>query len=230
MAVHDWTRVEDSVFHHFHTVWIGDLSKALNGGMLPPGYYAMGEQHVGRKIADVLNLQTSNPKRLRAPTFLTPPAKKRRRTLTIRHATGHRIVALVEILSPSNKAAASEVGDFVRKVQEALGAGIHVVVVDLFPPGRHDRQGMHGAVLRALTGERYDLPADRQLTLASYAAATNPIAYLEHLAVGDPFPELPLFLTPDWYVRLPLETTYTSAYGGVPEVWRGVLEGRSPTS
>jgi hypothetical protein len=248
MPIHDWTRVEASTFHDFHSGWIVHLKEALNRGKLPQGYYAQAEQHVGRKIADVLTLHISDPDRLKnlpAPTdggavavaeapprvrrtmVLAPPLKKARRTLTIRHTTGHRIVALVEVLSPGNKASASDVGEFVRKVEEALRAGIHVVLVDPLPPGRHDPSGVHGAIVEAISTEEDDLPHGKPLTLASYAARTPPVAYVEHLAVGDGLPAMPLFLTPDHYVNLPLEATYQAAFEGMPGYWREVLEART---
>ena len=55
MPVHDWTRVEDGIFHSFHVLWISELQIALNK-LLPEGYYALAEQHAGRSIADVLTL------------------------------------------------------------------------------------------------------------------------------------------------------------------------------
>src|SRR3954447_22499739 len=64
MPIHDWARVGASTFHAFHTRWITHLSDALNKGVLPPGYYSDPEQHVGRKIADVLALHASDPGRL----------------------------------------------------------------------------------------------------------------------------------------------------------------------
>ena len=36
--------------------------------------------------------------------------------------------------------------------------------------------------------------------------------------------EMPLFLTPEISVRVPLENTYRSAWDGLPAYWRGVLE------
>lgn len=108
MLMHDWTRVGSGTFHAFHTRWITHLSDAMNKGVLPPGYYSDPEQHLGRKIADVLTLHASDP----SVTAL-------RRTLTIRHTNGHRIVAMIEILSPGNKASEDEIKRFVRKAKEA---------------------------------------------------------------------------------------------------------------
>ena len=44
MPIHDWTQVDAGTFHAFHTLWIAEIMKALNTGLLPAGYYAMAEQ------------------------------------------------------------------------------------------------------------------------------------------------------------------------------------------
>jgi hypothetical protein len=65
--VHDWTRVEAGIFHAFHTSWVGQIQDALNEGLLPPGYYALAEQHVGRPITDVRTLSHPAGGRPRSP-------------------------------------------------------------------------------------------------------------------------------------------------------------------
>ena len=57
MPIHDWTRVNPGIFHHFHLEWIGDLSRVLNRGLLPSAYYALAEQIAGGFGPDVLTLQ-----------------------------------------------------------------------------------------------------------------------------------------------------------------------------
>ena len=78
--------------------------------------------------------------------------------------------------------------------------------------------------------ERYELPSAEPLTLASYAAGSPVEIYLDHVAVGAPLPEMPLFLRPDRYVNVPLEPTYEAAFLGMPAFWRDVLEGSVPPS
>lgn len=246
MPVHDWTRVEAGIFHSFHVTWIAELHNALNGGVLPPGYYALAEQHAGRAIADILTLHAGArqglgepppasggtavaeaPPRVRRKQTLEPAALARRRTLAVRHMSGHRLIALVEILSPANKDRARHMDDFVAKAAAALDAGIHLLLVDLFAPGLYDPHGMHGVIRQRLeqSEEPYDLPAGEPLTLASYAAGPPVDAYLEHLAVGAALPDMPLFLHADRYVNVPLEATYQAAYRGMPAFWRQALEG-----
>jgi hypothetical protein len=251
MPVHDWTLVEAGIFHNFHTVWVTEIYNALNGGLLPPGYYALVEQHAGRSIADLLTLHASPvrreplppppatggtavaeaPPRVRWRQTVEQAALVRARSVAIRHISGHRLIALLEIVSPANKDRARHVEDFAAKAAEALDSGVHVLMADLFPPGTHDPFGMHGAIRQRLeqSDEPYDLPADAPLTLASYEAAGGRVeVWLEHLAVGGLLPEMPLFLHPDRYINVPLEATYMAAYRGMPVFWRDVLEGRPP--
>lgn len=247
MPVHDWTRVEAGIFHAFHVAWVPEIQKALNGGLLPEGFYALAEQHAGRPIADVLTLHVSPaslepmplppvtggialaeaPPRVERRQTVESAFSTRRRTLAIRHVSGHRLVALLEIVSPANKDRHASVEQFAAKVVEALNAGVHVLLVDLFPPSPWDPQGMHGAVFQRLeqSDEPYDLPADKPLTLASYTAGPQIEIYLEHLAAGAQLSEMPLFLRFDRYVNAPLEATYREAYRGMPAFWRDVLEG-----
>jgi hypothetical protein len=253
MPVHDWTRVEAGIFHAFHVAWLPELQKALNGGLLPEGYYALAEQHAGRAIADVLTLHASPapvdpralpsplppatgatavaeaPPRVRWKQTVEPAALTRRRTLAIRHVSGHRLIALVEIVSPANKDRALHVEEFAIKAISALDLGVHLLLADLFPPGPYDPYGMHGVLLQHLlqSDEPYDLPADTPLTLAAYSAGPQVDVYLEHTAVGAALPDMPLFLQPDRYIYVPLEPTYQAAYLGLPAFWRNVLEGNN---
>jgi hypothetical protein len=245
MPVHDWTQVNAGTFHHFHNTWITHLSEALNGGLLPDGYYAMSEQHAGRVIADVLTLQvdddvpivgcetgavavTDAPPKVTRRVVAGPNATYRalRRTLSIRHVSTHRLVALIEILSQANKDRAASVQDSVKKAHAALIHGCHLLVVDLFPPGLHDPNGIRSAIWEAFDPPDDLPPNDKPLTLAAYVAGTLPEALLEPLAVGDVLPDMPLYLQTNWYVNVPLESTYQTAYRGLPAYWRGVLDGR----
>src|SRR5436190_13931760 len=56
MPIHDWTRVNAALFHHFHLRWIGSICDALNTGGLPEGFYALAEQVAKSPIPDVLTL------------------------------------------------------------------------------------------------------------------------------------------------------------------------------
>ena len=107
----------------------------------------------------------------------------------------------------------------------ALKNGIHVMVIDPFPPGRRDPQGLHGLLWEELGEPPYEPPADRPLTMVSYCAKSPITAYIEPTRAGLPFKEMPLFLRKTHYIRTPLEATYMQAWAGVPERWRRVVEG-----
>lgn len=246
MPVHDWTTVDAGTFHAFHLAWIGEMQKALNGGILPKGFYAMAEQHAGETIPDVLALHTSGPDagplpeptggaatvtktRPKVDNRLTASRspKGKRRTVAIRHVSGHRIVALVEIVSPANKDRKAHVTTFVNKMVTAVQLGIHVLLIDLFPPGKYDPSGMHGAVWDRFDPDEDTAPSeDRPFALAAYAAGNPARAYVSFVALGDPLPAVPLFLSPERFVNLELEPGYTEAYAGMPEYWRDVIEKR----
>ena len=231
MAVHNWKRVRSGMFHDFHTAWIGELRRALNTGLLPPDYYVMAEQVAGDVGPDVLALHSPNDSEGElldnggeAAEALLYIAKQK--VLVIRHSSGDRIVAMIEIISPGNKQSRDEVDRFVHKALSALHGGIHLLIIDLFPPGRSDPQGLHGALWSRLGEDEFLQPPEKPLTLAAYEARLLPIAYVEPIAVGLELPDMPLFLSTDGYINVPLEATYRAAYEGVPERWRRVIEDR----
>ena len=206
MPVHDWTRVMAGTFHAFHNAWIAHLQEALNSGGLPEGYYALGEQRSGDIGSDVC-------------FYLA-----KRRTLVIYHSTGDRIVALVEIVSPGNKHSRHAIDAFLTKAMSALDAGYHLMIIDVFPPARHDPDGMHGLIWEHLNDEVWRQPPGRPLSLAAYCAKTPVAAYVEPTAVGMALAPMPLFLAPTHDIQAPLEETYMSAWRGMPERWRRVVE------
>src|SRR5262245_15896344 len=121
MPVHDWTGVDDATFHDFHQAWITHIKEALNHGVLPAGYYAMGEQIATRMQTDILALRaTSGPPASTgglavletAPSVrarVRPAARQarsllpRRRRVVVRHISGRQVVAVIEVVSPANK-------------------------------------------------------------------------------------------------------------------------------
>ncbi len=251
MAIHDWTRVEAGIFHAFHHDWITEVSRALNGGLLPSDYYALPEQFAGGLGPDVLSLRrpsgdvvtpevgplegglalaTAPPNvRIRMRSEANRYAAKAK-LVAIRHVSNHQVVAILEIVSPGNKNNRHGFDAFVRKAHEALAAGVHLLIVDLFPPGRRDPQGIHPAIWGEEGEDRFTLPDDKRLTCVAYIGGSGAEAFIEPVAVGDALPEMPLFLTPEVYVPVPLEETYQLAWDGMPAYWRGVLTAGSAST
>lgn len=243
MPIHDWTRVDAGIFHDFHQTWIPEIKRALNQDRLPADYYALVEQVAGGRWPDILTLQgppgnEPPPPEPRGGIALTetPPQVQFRikaegdsyaakaSAIVIRHVSGHRIVAVLEIVSPGNKGSRTELDQFTGKALEMLRSGIHLLVVDLFPPGPRDPEGIHKAIWDELADNDFALPQEKRLTLAAYSAGAWPEAFVQPVAVGGELPDMPLFLTPEIYVPVPLEATYQAAWQTLPAYWREVLE------
>ena len=144
--------------------------------------------------------------------------------IAVRHRHG-QVVAVVEIVSPGNKASNNELRTFVEKTSNLIAQGVHLLVIDLFPPSKRDPQGIHKAIWDEFVEEDFELPADQRLTLAAYDAGPPPVAYVEPVAVGQPLPDMPLFLKPEFYVPAPLEDTYRTTWDDFfPAALKGLLE------
>jgi hypothetical protein len=242
MPIHDWTRVDAGLFHAFHQRWISALSDALNTGGLPPDYFALVEQSVGGPVPDVLTLMPASIDREAgeglsgSPVATAPPRTRIVRQaeeriyvrkadrIAVRHRHG-AVVAVVEIVSPGNKASAHALRAFVEKSAELIDQQIHLLIIDLFPPSKRDPQGIHKAIWDEFVEEDFELPSDKPLTLAAYDAQPLPIAYVEPVAVGDVLPDMPIFLKPGKCVPAPLEATYQTAWAFFPAPLKRLLEG-----
>jgi hypothetical protein len=243
MPIHDWTRVDAGVFHDFHLSWIAEIKRSLNGGLLPSGYYALAEQVTGDFGPDVLTLQRpvygslsaesepsggialadAPPKvRFHAQAEIDVYAAKAK-TVVIRHRSRHQIIAMIEIVSPGNKHGQTEFAAFVHKADQALLAGIHLLIVDLFPPTPRDPDGIHRAIWGREGDGDFALPDEKPLTCVSYVGYPGVEVYLEPVAVGDTLTDMPLFLTRRVYVPVPLEATYLAAWEAVPDFLREIL-------
>lgn len=160
MPIHDWTRVIPGAFHHFHHEWISAIQRELNTGILPNDFYAMAEQVAGQFGPDVLtlgnvresggefdtggqtldgggggDLLTAPPKTRFSTTTEAENYALRQKSVVVRHRSGDDVVAVIELLSPGNKSSRHAFEAFVSKAIGLLAAGIHLLIVDLFPRG-----------------------------------------------------------------------------------------------
>ena len=240
MPIHDWTRVPSGLFHHFHQDWSIEIARALNRGLLPKGLAALVEQRYGIREADVLTVE-SLPRRERRQMegggvlTMSPPAAKivrrsdkeihaaRANRIVVRHHLG-RVVAAIEIVSPGNKDSRAALNDFVEKAVDFLQQGIHLLVVDLFPPTPRDPFGLHKAIWDYIDVEPFVFPEGKDRILASYETGDDRAAYVEPVAVGDVLAEMPLFLAPGMHIRVPLEATYRATWDATPEELRVAVE------
>ena len=247
MPIHDWTRVTPGIFHDFRHSWIVTINRFLNAVLLPAEYYALMERRAGAIGPDVLTLETLNDASADdRPAYSgessdvgvaveTAPPKvsftaeaeflvTRQNRVAIRHTSDHRIVAVIEIVSPGNKAGQFQFDQFVRKACEFITEGVHLLILDLFPPTPRDPQGIHAAIWSSFDSKPFTPPAGKPLTLAAYCSSESPMAFVEPIAAGDELIEMPVFLQTLRYVSLPLEPTYREAFANVPKFWRGRLE------
>ena len=222
MPIHDWQRVDAGVFHDFHIAWIASLSQALNQGILPADYYALAEQRRDTVSAE-------GPAQPLYGHGLMPGAENdhyahKQRNIVVRCVRGDRAVAFVEVVSSADKSSAALLDLLLERARRALRRGVQFLLIDPYRPTARDPEGVHGALWSSLHHDNNQLPADKPFTLAAYAVGAETEAYVEPVAVGDVLPDMPLFLSRDRYVSVPLEKTYDAAYAGVPKRWRAVLE------
>jgi hypothetical protein len=213
----------------------------MNAGQLPKGYYALIEQSTAGLYATGLNFEprpwaiggrdaqtgiaTAN-----APShtwFDSQPREEHRyaakaNRIAIRN-TLRDVVAVIEIVSPGNKSSRHALKAFLNKTLEFLQEGIHLLIIDLFPPSARDPQGIHKAIWDELGDEPFELPADKRLTFVAYSAGIPKKAYVEPVAVGDALPDMPIFLDPDTYILAPLEAAYLASWETCPEEFREAI-------
>lgn len=241
MPIHDWTRVPSGLFHDFHQTWTIHLKTALNAGRLPKGLSALVEQKSGPREADVLTVETTRPipeaaaGEGRGLVVMDRPVTSivRRTTraiyasrtnrIVVRHHLG-RIVAVIEIVSPGNKDSRAALRDFVDKKVDFLRQGIHVLIIDLFPPSRRDPFGIHKAIWDEIIEEDFTFPAGKDRLLVSYESGEERAAYVEPVGVGDVLRDMPLFLAAGVHVPVPLESTYQHAWQASSEETRVAVE------
>jgi hypothetical protein len=210
MPIHDWSRVPAGLFHYFHQQWTCRLCEALNAGLLPKGYCALIEQSAAGIYPDPPQSQ-----------FVTQAGDEEvyaamANRIAIHHALGE-VVSIIELVSPGNKTSRQTLRAFVEKNLDFLRQGIHLLILDLFPPSRWDPQGIHKAIWDEILDEPFELPHDRPLTLAAYSAGIPTTAYVEPVAVGSPLQDMPVFLDSDTSVLAPLEASYRATWEACPE-------------
>lgn len=101
-------------------------------------------------------------------------------------------------------------------------------MIDPFPPGPRDPDGIAQAIWDQLVGDPLATgPEGKQAVIAAFDAGEALTAYAEAVTIGDPLPEAPLFLGPGWYVNVPLEATYQASWNVTPRPIRNQLAASS---
>ena len=132
--------------------------------------------------------------------------------------SGHRLVAAVEIVSPSNKGRPEHRRAFVAKCSDLIRDGVCVAIVNLVTR-RHFN----------LYGELMDFIGQADPSLGDEPSAIYAVscrwgrnvgrglfeAWMNFLSVGSPLPTLPLWLADNLAVPLELEPTYEETHRGL---------------
>jgi hypothetical protein len=223
-------------------LWLSTITNQLNAGILPRGCFAMAEQIIGGPAPDVVTLNLDDvlisqstgggvaiaePKAKPRTSFVMSSDEDRYvrkvNQVVVRHELGN-VLAVIELVSPGNKNSVHAIRSLVEKLADLLRDGINLMVVDPFPPSPRDPQGIHALIWSEITTHSFELPLDRQLTMAAYQAAPTKTAYVEPIAVGSSLPTMPLFLVGDYYVDLPLDNSYRETWNVLPIELKRIIE------
>jgi hypothetical protein len=173
----------------FHAAWSGSLADALNR-VLPEGYFAEEQTHAGAGVEiDVASFERAGAAAggpngpataTRTAPVWSPPAP----ALTVpavfaddfevrvfHTATGPRLVAAIELVSPRNKDRPEARRAFAVKCASYLHQGISLIVIDIVTE-RH--ANLHHEVLQLLPA---GAPATFPPEVSLYAVAYRPIRH-----------------------------------------------------
>jgi len=206
-------------FHDFHAAFITYLREALNA-VLPAGYYARGTQLVWmddeqRREPDVGVFHTeSRPDGDGALTLpgavavadeaATEPEKQA--YLEVRTRDGRRLVTVVEVLSPSNKARGdSGRAAYLEEQNECRAAGVHLVELDFLRGGAHTT-AVPLAKLRATAG-------DFDCHVAITVCGERIRYFAVPITLANPLPAIPIPLDGDHPpAQIELQPLFTRTY------------------
>lgn len=204
----------------FHGSWAHTIATRLNDGVLPPHYYALPF------------LDGSGPIEIDAATFGRAdedadggwqPAREGVAVaiewpptddawVEVRSAEGDSpLVAAIELVSPANKDRPVSRKAFAAKCAGYLRSGCGLVTVDVVTTRRAD---LHAELLGEL-GVEAGSPASGLAAVAYRPLAGRLEFWPALLTVGQPLPELPLWLTGERAVPLDLEASYQDTCTGL---------------
>lgn len=210
MPVHDWSKMRPGDFHDFHQGWIVALRSRLNQFVLPAEYYCRVE-------------------RAQTPIEIEDHSENdvldsRKNQIAVYVAASSSLVGIVRFVPSSCKHDAAQWKMILDQFDTYLQAGIHLLIVDLFPTSQYDPQGIHGAISARLGEDSYRLPFENALTQVAYRAGEVLHTYVETTEVGGELSDMPLFLSTERYVVAPLVETYATALSGIAEPVRRALQ------
>lgn len=214
----------------FHAAWATQIMRTLNRQVLPQGYFAEAQVHVGGRVEiDVATFDQSASKTMVtngnggvavetwAPptTSLIMPAvfPDEIEVQVFDMTAGPTLVAAIELISPGNKDRPETRRVFAAKCAAYLQVGIGLVIVDVVT----ERQAnLHDELIELLNqpGE-FRFPSQTHLYSAAYRPARRDPGgdqidmWLQPLTLGQALPTVALALRGGSTLPLDLEGTYT---------------------
>ncbi len=170
------------LWESFHNRFIGALDEALSASVRPHFYVEeqssvyiveLGAQPRPPVKPDVYLVDAARPaggggatvaaRPLTPPVTVTArfPTELRQRYLEVRDSRNHTVVAVVELLSPTNKAAGTAGREaFLRKRRDVMAAPVHWVEIDLLragerPPEVAGQSDYYALLKRAETADEF---------------------------------------------------------------------------
>jgi hypothetical protein len=221
----------------FHARWAAAIADLLEGELLPPGYFAEVQVHVGSRVeVDVATFDDSSASGRRpaddagtavataTPRTRTwaPPAPQltmpavfpdRLEVLIYDTEAGPTLVAAIELVSPRNKDRAESRRDFAIKCANYLRLGVSLIIVDIVT---NRRANLHNELADLLGLPDHDHLDANPLYAIAYRVVRREgngriEVWFEALEVGRPLAMLPLPLDKGQWIQLDLEQTYTRA-------------------
>jgi len=217
----------------FHSLWASSIAAALNDQLLPPGYFAEVQIHVGSRLeVDVASFEEESvpaggtrvksaaatlPARIWAPptpSFVMPAIFPDSLEVIVFHDEGGpNFVAAVELVCPGNKDRPAFRNAFACKCASYLQQGIGLIILDVVTSLRAN---LHDELVRLIDAGDTFLMGSESLYAVSYRPVRKPDAdsievWRGSMQVGQALPLLPLALDKGICIPLDFEAIYREA-------------------
>jgi hypothetical protein len=216
----------------FQSMWATEIARTLNRRVLPKGYFAEAQVHLGGRVeVDVPTFQKEpadglpgdGPSGGLAVETWAPPVTSsfmpaifpdEFEVRVIATRTGATLVGAIEFVSPGNKDRPETRRAFAAKCASYLQQGVGLVIVDVVT---ERLANLHDELIQLMElPETFRFPSETMLYVVSYrpfrTAESDQIEYWPvPLDLGQPLPIIPLALRGGPRLPVDLETTYTEA-------------------
>lgn len=214
-------------FRSLHQAWAVRITEELNMRWLPSGFSALeGTTSTTRSEIDIATYEMptisdhgpqangSNVSQFVVPAPLATVALRDRQAFETEIQVADEegtLVAVIELISPSNKGRPAEREGFVAKMASHILGGVSVLLVDIASSKQFN---LHNELVALLESDEGRLDPNAFIYASSYRPksvdeATRADIWAVPLAIGRELPTMPLRITGDTFVPIELELTYS---------------------